>query len=186
MTFLDPSIQEIVSIIKSGVDVGELITRGLTHLTPEILDRAIRDWQDPIMVSQWLKLENPVVAFLAKSLFRSHWERVEFVLTDGDFLYSEIIKDNDKKKILDTPRGMAWLNYTRRRSYEYYFWYTWGKKCPRCSKDMDRIKTKCASNLTSEIYLCKCGYTIPIFDIASTHEHKIQNNEVMQLMPQLI
>jgi hypothetical protein len=175
MTFLDPSFQEIISIIRNGVDVGELTVRGLTSLTPEILGQSIREWQDPLLIVEWLKLENPFIAVIAKPIFRSHWEHVEFVLTDGEFLYNEVVKDKDKKKLLDTPRGTAWLNYVRRRSYEYYFWYTWGKKCPRCAKNMDRIKTKDVRNITNEIYLCKCKYKIPIFDEVSTY-HENQGN----------
>lgn len=170
----NPSLQEIVSVIKSGTNAGELIVLGLTILTPEILSQAIREWQDPIMIAEWLKLEHPIVAVFAKYRFREDWERVEYVLTDGNFLYNEITKDKDKKKLIDTPRGMAWLKYVRCRSYEYYFWYTWGKKCPRCAKDMDRKKTKCVST-TNEIYLCKCGYIIPIFDEVSTY-HESRGN----------
>lgn len=174
-----PSIPEILSVIKNGIDVGELTVLGLTSLTPEILEEAIRDWQDPIMVAEYLKLENPFVAAIAKSLFRSNWENVEFVLTNRDFLYNEICKDKNKKKLLDTARGTAWLNYVRRRCYEYYFWYAWGKKCPRCAKQMERKKTKCVSKVAEEVYLCKCGYIIPIFDAANTYQEPSDQDQAV-------
>jgi hypothetical protein len=178
----NPSLQEILSVIKNGIDVGEFIVSGLTGLTPEILGQAIREWQDPLMIVEWLKLENPFISVVAKSLFRSNWERVEYVLIDGDFLYREIAKDKEKKTLLDTQRGMAWLNYVRRRSYEYYFFYTWGKKCPRCAKNMERKKTKGVSNVADEIYLCKCGYIIPIIDAGSTYyENQGHNRSTLQL-----
>ncbi len=178
----NPSLQEILSVIKNGVDVGEFIVSGLTGLTPEILGQAIQEWQDPLMIVEWLKLENPFISVVAKTLFRSNWERVEYVLVDGDFLYVEIAKDKAKKILLDTHRGMAWLNYVKRRSYEYYFFYTWGKKCPRCAKNMERKKTKCVSNVTDEIYLCKCGYIIPIFDAGSTYyDNQGHNRSTLRL-----
>lgn len=134
------------------------------------------------MVAEYLQLENPLVGVIAKSLFRSNWEHVEYVLTDCDFLYIEITKDKNKKKLLDTPRGTAWLNYVRRRCYEYYFWYAWGKKCPRCAKQMERKKTKCVSKVADEVYLCKCGYVIPIFDAANTYqEQPYQDKDVINL-----
>jgi hypothetical protein len=183
---LDPSIQEIISVIKNGIDVGELTVRGLTSLTPEILGQAIQEWQDPIMIAEWLKLENPFVALIAKSIFKTNWDRVEYVLTDSDFLYNEIAKDKDKKILLDTPRGTAWLNYVRRRSHEYYYWYAWGKKCPRCERNMERKKTKCVSSVSNEIYLCKCGYTIPIFDEEIMRSSHGRYNSTLQLSAPII
>jgi hypothetical protein len=177
----NPSLQEILSFVKNGIDVGEFIVSGLANLTPEILGQSIREWHDPLIIAEQLKLENPIVSVLAKPIFRHNWERVEYVLTDSDFLYRELTKDKQKKLLLDTQRGISWLNYTRHRSYEYYYWYTWGKKCPRCAKNMERKKTKCMSNITDEIYLCKCGYTIPIFNMGSTYYENGHNSITLQL-----
>jgi hypothetical protein len=152
------------SFIQNGINVGELTVLGLTNLTPELLAVAINEWQDPIIVAEYFHIENPILAVFAKPIFRENWEHVEFVLTDSEYLYNQITKDPLKKRILDTPRGIAWINYVKRRCHEYYFWYTWGKKCPRCAKDMERKKGKQARMITNEAYICKCGYILPIFD----------------------
>lgn len=91
-----------------------------------MLEKAVNEWQDPLLLSEYLHLENPAVKWVAVTfVLNPYWEKIEFVLTDPLELYNHISKDQEKKKILDTERGRKWLTYVRKRCYDYYYNYTW-------------------------------------------------------------
>lgn len=121
-------IYEITHINEESVP--RWIAKGLISLTPEMLEKAILDWEDPLLLAEYLHLENPAVKFVAVNyILKPYWERVKKTLNDDPWeLYNQIAMDPEKKKLLDTPRGRAWLNYVRKRSYQYYYNYAWGKK----------------------------------------------------------
>ncbi len=125
-----PRITEIIYEISHLDDrsVERWMVKGLTSLTPEMLDKAIREWQDPLLLAEYLNLENPLVKLVAKTLLKRYWETVDATLSDPWELYNQIAKDPVKKKLLDTPRGRQWISYVRKRCYEYYYNYAWGKK----------------------------------------------------------
>lgn len=122
-----PSITEIIHEITHLDDnsINRWIVKGLTNLTPTMLEEAVRDWQDPLKLAEYLNLENTMVKLVAKTLLKRHWERIEYILTDPWELYNQIARDPAKKKILDTERGRNWLTYVRKRCYDYYYNYTW-------------------------------------------------------------
>jgi len=97
----------------------------LTELTPELLEEYIRDWHDPLELTNYMNLENPIVKPFAKLILKKYWERAEYILTDPWELYNQIAKDPEKKKIIDTPQGRKWLTYVRVRCEDYFFNYTW-------------------------------------------------------------
>lgn len=141
------------------------IAQGLNSLTPEMLAAAIDEWQDPLLLVQYLNLESPVVKPLAIFfVLKPYWERIELVMKDQNGLYSELSADPVKKKLLDTPRGKAWLRYVSERCYEYLRYYTWHRKCPQCTSEMERKKVKAAGLNGSEpydAYICNhCKHTI--------------------------
>lgn len=126
------SLQEIIREIThlNEESVPRWIAKGLNSLTPEMLEKAILEWQDPLLLVEYLHLENPAVKFVAVTyILKPYWERVKETLNDDPWiLYDQIARDPEKKKMLDTPKGREWLNYVRKRSYQYYYEYTWGKK----------------------------------------------------------
>lgn len=93
-----------------------------------MLEEAILEWRDPLELAEYLNLENPLVKFVAKTLLKKYWDKVEHTLSDPMELYNQIAKDPEKKKLLDTARGRKWLTYVRRRCYDYYYNYTWNQK----------------------------------------------------------
>ncbi len=97
----------------------------MTELTPEMLSDSVREWRDPLVLAEYMNLENPVIKVVAKLILNKYWERVEYILTDPCELYNQIARDPEKKKILDTDRGRKWLTYVRKRCYDYYYDYTW-------------------------------------------------------------
>jgi len=97
----------------------------LTELTPEMLSDSVREWSDPLVLVEYMNLENPVIKVVAKLILKKYWERAEYILTDPLEIYNQIAKDPVKKKILDTDRGRKWLTYVRKRCYDYYYDYTW-------------------------------------------------------------
>lgn len=117
--------QEVLYELRHGVDIEHWIIKGLTSLTPELLERAILEWQDPLALAEYLHLENKFVKFFVRTLLKEHWDRVERTLVDPWELYKQIAKDLEKKKLLDTPQGRKWLTYVRKRCYNYYYDYTW-------------------------------------------------------------
>lgn len=123
-----PSISDITHAIKN-LNEGNaelLISEGLTKLTPEMLEKAVKEWQDPLLLSEYLHLDNPAVKWVAKTfVLIPYWDRIDHTLTDPWELYNQISKDPAKKKILDTDRGRRWLTYARNRCYSYYYNYTW-------------------------------------------------------------
>lgn len=122
-----PSISEIVHEIVHLDDssIERWTIQGLVSLTPEMLETAIREWQDPLSLAEYLNLENPMVRMVAKTLLKKYWEKVEIILTDPWELYNNIAEDPAKKELLDTPRGREWLSYVRKRCYDYFYDYTW-------------------------------------------------------------
>jgi hypothetical protein len=169
-------IAEIMNINEETVP--KWIAQGLVSLTPETLELAINEWQDPLMIAEYLNLENIIIKNLAtRIILKPLWERVEFTLKDPWELYIQISRNQQKKKLLDTPRGRAWLSYVRERVYEYIFYYTWGRKCPLCGGEMVRRKTevdlkvigklkqklrKAPATIVHEDYVCNsCGNIIP-------------------------
>lgn len=132
------------------------IAQGLNSLTPEMLAAAIDEWQDPLLLVQYLNLESPVVKPLAIFfVLKPYWERIELVMKDQNGLYSELSADPVKKKLLDTPRGKAWLRYVSERCYEYLRYYTWHRECPICKSEMERKKVG-----SYDAYICKRKHTI--------------------------
>jgi len=129
------------------------IAQGLNSLTPEMLEAAIYEWQDPLLLVQYLNLESPIVKPVAIFfVLKPYWERIEQVMKDQNGLYCELSTDPIKKKILDTPRGKAWLRYVSERCYEYIRYYTWPRECPLCRSEMER---------KNDAYICcHCKYTI--------------------------
>lgn len=129
------------------------LAQGLNSLTPEMLAKAIDEWQDPLLLVEYLNLENPVVRPLAIIfVLKPYWERIEQTMKDQTGLYCEISTDPAKKKLLDTPRGKAWLRYVSARCYEYLRYYTWPRKCPQCESEMKR---------SCDTYTCNCcEYTV--------------------------
>lgn len=119
------AVQEVLYELKHGVDIEHWIVKGLTSLTPDLLESAILEWQDPLGLADYLHLENRFVKFFVRTLLKEHWERVEHTLVDPWELYNQIARDPEKKKLLDTPQGRKWLTYVRRRCYNYYYDYTW-------------------------------------------------------------
>ena len=97
----------------------------MTELTPQMLAESVREWRDPLVLAEYMNLENPVIKVVAKLILNKYWERVEYILTDPWELYNQIARDPEKKKILDTDRGRKWLTYVRTRCYDYYYDYTW-------------------------------------------------------------
>lgn len=141
------------------------IAEGLNSLTPEMLAVAIDEWQDPLLIAQFLNLESPVVKPLAIAfVLKPYWEQIELVMKDQNGLYNELSADPVKKKLLDTPRGKAWLRYVRERCYEYLRYYTWPRECPRCKSVMERKKVKADRSNGSEpfdVYICNhCRCTV--------------------------
>lgn len=126
------SLREIIYEIThiSEESVPRWIAKGVSNLTPEMLETAILEWQDPLLLADYLHLENPAVKFVARTyILKPFWERVKKTLNDEPLeLYNLIAKDPEKKKLLDTERGRAWLNYVRKRCYRYYYGYTWGEQ----------------------------------------------------------
>ena len=122
-----PSIPEIIHEISHLDDhsIERWIVIGLTELTPEMLLDSVREWRDPLVLAEYMNLENPVIKVVAKLILNKYWERVEYILTDPCELYNQIARDPEKKKILDTDRGRKWLTYVRKRCYDYYYDYTW-------------------------------------------------------------
>ncbi|MBU0777999.1 hypothetical protein KKF82_07055 [Patescibacteria group bacterium] len=122
-----PSIPEIIHEISHLDDhsIERWIVIGLTELTPQMLAESVREWRDPLVLAEYMNLENPVIKVVAKLILNKYWERVEYILTDPWELYNQIARDPEKKKILDTDRGRKWLTYVRTRCYDYYFDYTW-------------------------------------------------------------
>ncbi len=122
-----PSISEIVHEIVHLDDssIERWTIRGLVSLTPEMLETAIREWQDPLSLAEYLNLENPMVKMVAKTLLKKYWEKVDVILTDPWELYNNIAEDPAKKELLDTPRGREWLSFVRKRCYDYFYDYTW-------------------------------------------------------------
>lgn len=121
------SISEIIYEITHLDDhsVERWIVKGLTSLTPDMLEEAVRDWRDPLELAEYLNLENSLIKVVAKLILKRYWERVEYTLTNPWELYNQISKDPEKKKIMDTPQGRKWLTYVRTRCYDYYYNYTW-------------------------------------------------------------
>ena len=97
----------------------------MTELTPQMLAESVREWRDPLVLAEYMNLENPVIKVVAKLVLKKYWERAEYILTDPWELYNQISKDPEKKKILDTDRGRKWLTYVRIRCEDYFFNYTW-------------------------------------------------------------
>lgn len=139
------SLQEIVWEIThiNEESVPRWIAKGLNSLTPEMLEKAILEWQDPLLLAGYLHLENPAVKFVAVTyILKPYWERAEKTLNDPWELYNQIAMDPEKKKLLDTERGRAWLNYVRKRCYDYYYEYTWGKRFREEEEMIDAIEKK--------------------------------------------
>lgn len=158
-----PTIKEVINGL---YDLNEetaprWISQGVNSLTPEMLAKAIDEWQDPLLLSQYWCLDSPVVKpFVVMLVLKPYWEPIEQVLKDPNGLYSEISKDPAKKKLLDTTRGKAWLGYVQERTYEYIRYYTWPRKCPCCNSEMERKKVK-AANGSYDAYICNsCKCTI--------------------------
>lgn len=153
-----PSIREILHEIRNlnEESIPQWIAKGVNSLTPEMLEKAIMENQDPLLIAGYLNLENPLIKIVAKTLLKTHWERIHFTFKDHWELYNQVSKDPEKKKLLDTPVGQAWLIYVRERCNEYYYIYTWDK-CPRCKSQMDHQKTKSGGGT----YICrKCGHQV--------------------------
>jgi len=122
-----PSIPEIIHEI-THLDENSIerwIVIGLTELTPEMLAESIREWRDPLILAEYMNLENPLIKTVARLILKKYWERAEYILTDPWEIYNQIAKDPEKKKILDTDRGRKWITYVRKRCYDYYYDYTW-------------------------------------------------------------
>lgn len=154
-------IRELYNIDEDSAP--EWIAQGLNSLTPEMLAEAIEEWQDPLLLAQYLNLESPIVRPLAiMFVLKPYWERIEQAMKDQNGLYLELSRDPAKKELLDTPRGKAWLKYVSERCYEYIRYYTWPRECPRCKSEMQRKKVKAAQSNGSELYdayicnRCKC------------------------------
>ena len=122
-----PSIPEIIHEISHLDDhsIERWIIIGLTELTPEMLSDSVREWRDPLVLAEYMNLENPVIKVVAKLILKKYWERAEYILTDPLEIYNQIARDPEKKKILDTDRGRKWLTYVRKRCYDFYYDYTW-------------------------------------------------------------
>lgn len=123
-----PDISEIIRELYSINEetLPKWIAAGVNSLTPQMLEHSINEWEDPLLVAEYYHLDNPVVKGIAKAfVFKPYWERVEQFLNSPDELYNEIAKDPAKKRLLDTPRGKAWLGFVRRRSYDYLYKLTW-------------------------------------------------------------
>lgn len=123
-----PSISDILFEIRHLNDetsIQRWISQGLTSLTPETLETAIMEWQDPLLLVEYLNLEHPLVKPLAWYFIRTKWERIEPIFKDKMLLYSHISEDPKKKELLDTCRGRGWLTYVRNRCYAYFYKYAW-------------------------------------------------------------
>ncbi|MDD3813249.1 MAG: hypothetical protein PHZ02_01275 [Desulfocapsaceae bacterium] len=123
-----PTIQEILFEIRHLNDENSIqrwITNGLTSLTPDLLEKAIMEWQDPLLVVEYLNLDNTLIKIIAKIFIKNNWDRIEPIFTDKWLLYNHISKDLQKKQLLDTPKGREWLSYVRRRCYSYFYKYAW-------------------------------------------------------------
>lgn len=162
-----PTVKEVIrELYKIDEDsAAGWIAQGLNSLTPEMLAAAIEEWQDPLLLVQYLNLESPVVKPLAIFfVLKPYWERIEQTMKDQNGLYCELSADPIKKKLLDTPRGKAWLRYVSERCYEYIRYYTWPRECPRCESEMERKKVKAARSNGSEpydAYICnRCNCSI--------------------------
>lgn len=91
-----------------------------------MLETAVNEWQDPLLLTEYLHLENPGVKWFAiRFVLKPYWERIDKVLSDPWELYNQISKDPVKKKILDTDRGRKWITYVRNRCYTYFYNYVW-------------------------------------------------------------
>ncbi len=175
-----PTIKEV---IRGLSDINEetaprWIAQGLSSLTPEMLGKAIDEWQDPLLLVNYLCLDSPIVKPLAVMfVLKPYWEQIEQVMTDQNRLYSEISRDPAKKKLLDTPRGKAWLGYVRERCYEYLRYYIWARECPLCNSEMERKKLKVTGlNGTSshDAYVCnRCRCTINAV-VSAPPENRVQ------------
>jgi len=125
-----PSIQDClfeIRHLKDEKNIQRWISNGLTSLTPEMLEKAILEWQDPLSLSEYLNLEHPLVKPIAWYFIRTNWERIEPIFKDKMFLYDYISKDPQKKQLLDTNRGREWMTFVRNRCYTYLYKYAWGR-----------------------------------------------------------
>jgi hypothetical protein len=124
-----PSIQELLFEIRhlnDETNIQRWTTKGLTSLTPETLEKAIMDWQDPLLLVGYLNLEHPLARPAVWYFLRTNWDRIKPVFQDKMMLYDYISKDQKKKELLDTERGREWLTYVRKRCYVYFYKYAWG------------------------------------------------------------
>jgi len=71
-------------------------------------------------------MENPALKPLIQSIFKLHWDIVEYFLTNPENLRNELISTHPElKQILYSPQGIKWLNETCKRGYERIYRYTW-------------------------------------------------------------
>ncbi len=146
-------IYEITHINEESVP--RWIAKGINSLSPEMLEKAIMENQDPLLLAEYLNLENSFVKIAAKTLLKTYWELASFTFKDPQEVYNQLSKDPEKKKLLDTERGRAWLIYVRRRCNEYYYVYTWDK-CPVCRSTVQHHKGNGGG-----MYICeKCGHQV--------------------------
>lgn len=123
-----PEIREILYEIRHLKDESSIqrwITKGLTSLTSETLEKAIMEHQDPLLVAEYLNLNNPLIKIVAKVFIRNNWERIEPIFKNPLMLYNHISQDPQKKQLLDTAQGREWLTYVRKRCYSYFYKYAW-------------------------------------------------------------
>lgn len=123
-----PSIRETLFEIRHLNDESSIqrwIAKGLTSLTPETLEKAIMEWQDPLLLAEYLNLENPAIKLVAKIFIRNKWERIEPIFIEPWLLYNYISKDPQKKALLDTAQGRKWLIYVQKRCFLYFRDYAW-------------------------------------------------------------
>jgi len=124
-----PPIQDILFEIRHLNDetsIQRWVSKGLTSLTPETLEKAIMEWQDPLLLSEYLNLEHPVVKPFAWYFIRTNWKRIEPIFKDKLLLYNYISSDPQKKQMLDTDRGREYMTFIRNRCYLYIYKYAWG------------------------------------------------------------
>lgn len=109
-----PSIREILHEIRNlnEESIPQWIAKGVNSLTPEMLEKAIMENQDPLLIAGYLNLENPLIKIVAKTLLKTHWERIHFTFKDHWELYNQVSKDPEKKKLPACPRYTLFSSYT--------------------------------------------------------------------------
>ena len=121
-----PDILFEIRHLNDEKNIQRWISNGLMSLTPETLEKAIMDWQDPLLISDHLNLEHPLVKPVAWYFIRTNWKRIEPIFKDKLLLYNYISNDSQKKQLLDTERGREYMTFIRNRCYCYIYKYAWG------------------------------------------------------------